>query len=204
MHNAKDTKMIKVLGDVFEAYVGAVVLSDPVHGLSRAMQWLKDLWSMEIKSLIIREEGDAAGRSFQSPMWHLGANSSVVDQTDPSLAPLNPKDELQKALGAKGIKISYRDSAPQEKDPKNKLPIFTVGVYLDGWGEKDKVLGFGRAHGKKEAGAKAAAAALDNKKQMKIYMEKKKVYEAQQDMEATIVANWNAEHDSVGPGQQNP
>lgn len=183
-HRANDEKHIKVLGDVFEAYVGAVVLSDPAYGLSRAMQWLKDLWSMEISHLIVAEENNRAHNAIQSPIWSLGSRAQIVDQPDPAFAPLNHKDQLSKAIGCKGVKISYRDAGPQEKDPNTKLPLFTVGVYLDGFGEKNKLLGVAKANGKKEAGMKAAAIALNNKKMMQFYIDKKKAVEAQQAMEA--------------------
>jgi ribonuclease-3 len=183
LNEVRDDKQVKVLGDVFEAYVGAVVLSDPVHGLSRAIQWLKDLWGMEILDLIVQEERSPT-HGIKSPIWNLGSHVKAVDQPDPSFAPTNHKDQLSKALGCKGIKISYKDAGPQKKDPATKLPIFTVGVYLDGYGEKDKCLAIGKANGKKEAGMKAAANVLADKKMMKFYLDKKNVIEAQQKMEA--------------------
>lgn len=184
---AKGEQRIKVMGDIFEAYVAAVILSDPTHGLSRAVRWLKDLWSMDIASDIINQERSKEA-SLQCPLWNLGALPDTVDQLDPALAPLNPKDQLSKALKGKGVRIEYRDAAPEGRDKKNKLPIFTVGVYLDGWGEKGKKLGIGRAHGKKEAGFKAAEMALTNKKMMKIYMDRRKLYEAQQEVEAEALS----------------
>ena len=67
------------------------------------------------------------------------------------------------------------------KDSETKLPLFTVGVYLTGHGEKEKLLGIGTAHGKKEAGMKAAQVALGNSKAMKTYAEKKRLFVAQQE-----------------------
>jgi ribonuclease-3 len=101
---------------------------------------------------------------------------------------LNPKEQLQAALGAKGVKIRYEDVGQVKKDPKNKLPLFTVGVYLDGWGEKNKLLGTGQANGKKDAGFRAAEFALSNKKMMKAFAEKKKVYDAQMQLEREALA----------------
>ena len=91
--------------------------------------------------------------------------------------------QLQKLLGAKGVLLTYRDAAPEKKDPSNKLPLFTVGVFLTGWGEKDKMLGSGKANGKKDAGMKAAQMALANKKMMKMYTDKKRVFEEQMELE---------------------
>jgi ribonuclease-3 len=184
---AKEHLRVKVLGDIFEAYVAAVVLSDSTYGLSRAVQWLKDLWGMDLLKEIIREEKSPATKLL-SPIWDLGRKQEVLDQQDLSLVQVNPKTQLQQAVGCHGVKITYRDSGPERKDKNNRLPIFTVGVYIDGWGEKDKQLGIGSAHGKKEAGSKAAEIALNNKKMMKVYMDKKKVYEAQKRMEAEALA----------------
>ena len=66
--------------------------------------------------------------------------------------------------------------------------MFTVGCFLTGWGETDKQIGFGSALGKKEAGAKAAQLALDNRKLLKVYIDKKKEY-----MEARAAAQAEAE-----------
>jgi ribonuclease-3 len=165
---------IKILGDIFEAYVAAVVLSDPVDGVIRVSEWLKDVWGMELAKEIIYEERH--GMKLDNPMWRLRG------QDTRSLAepvPLNAKSKLHKLIGAKGVKLSYRDCAPEKKDPKNKLPLFTVGVYLDGWGEKDRMLGSGRANGKKEAAEKAAEMALGHKSLMKQYTDKKALYDAQ-------------------------
>lgn len=178
---AKEQLRIKVLGDIFEAYVAAVVLSDPTYGLSRAVQWLKDLWGMDLLKEIIREE-KGPNAQLLSPMWDLGKKQEVVDQ------PATAKNRLQQAIGCAGIRITYKDAAPQRKDKNNKLPIFTVGVYIDGWGEKDKQLGVGSAHGKKEAGNKAAEIALNDKKMIKVYMDKKKVFQAQKQLEAEALA----------------
>lgn len=35
----------KILADVFEAYVAAIILSDPDHGFERAEEWLSALWA---------------------------------------------------------------------------------------------------------------------------------------------------------------
>ncbi|KAF8853518.1 ribonuclease III [Acephala macrosclerotiorum] len=173
----------KIHGDIFEAYVAAVILSDPVNGVMRASEWLKDLWGMTIVKDIIAEE--RTGFKIDSPMWRLRGYNEPVQAIASTVekVPLNPKEQLQKMVGAKGIKIVYKDAAPEKKDKTNKLPLFTVGVYLTGWGEEDRMLGSGKANGKKEAGFKAAEMAMSNTKLMKIYMDKKKIFDAQLKME---------------------
>jgi ribonuclease-3 len=180
-HAAKDQDMTKIMGDIFEAYVAAVILSDPKNGVARATDWLKKLWSMTLKKEIINEE--KSGIKYDSPMWRLRGNAGYVKVDDSERIQLGPKEQLQKLLGAKGIKLTYKDAAPEKKDKTNKLPLFTVGVYLDGYGEKDKQLGYGTANGKKDAGMKAASMALANKSLMKQLTEKKKVRDAQMEQE---------------------
>jgi ribonuclease-3 len=171
-------KMTKILGDIFEAYVAAVILSDPINGLTKAVKWLRDLWSMTIRKEIVYQE--SSGLKYSSPMWNL--ERKPEDAISQPMV-LNPKDQLQKSLGAKGVKISYRDTAKTAKCRDTKLPIFTVGVFLNGWGERDKKLGEGAANGKKEAGFKAAEQALKNKKLMIPLMEKKKLHDEQRELE---------------------
>lgn len=184
-HATKDKDMTKIMGDIFEAYIAAVILSDPHNGVARATDWLKKLWSMTLKKEIINQE--KSGMKYDSPMWRLRGNAGwvrIAEKTaDPEPVQLGPKEQLQKLLGSKGIRLMYRDAAPEKKDKTNKLPLFTVGVYLDGYGEKDKQLGYGTANGKKDAGIKAASMALANKNLMKQLTDKKKVRDAQMEQE---------------------
>lgn len=181
---SKDQDKTKVLGDIFEAYVAAVVLSDPAEGIIRVSAWLKDLWGMTIKKEIIEEEKH--GLKIGSPLWSL--RGDVVGAKS-VLPPLNYKERLQKLLVSKGVKLEYKDAAPERKDRETKLPLFTVGVYLTGWGVKNRLLGTGTAHGKKEAGQKAAAMALENRKALDMFLEKKRVFDAQLEMERQALAN---------------
>lgn len=160
---AKDVEKTKVMGDIFEAYVAAVVLSDPEQGVDRVSSWLKILWAQTIVKQIKDQE-------------RLNEKAKAIPADDVN-ASLNPKDLLPRIIGAKGVKITYRDAGLEEKDPITGFPLFTVGVYLDGWGEHNKQLGIGKALGKKDAGMKAAEMALANKKLMTLYGEMKKVHD---------------------------
>lgn len=180
---SREQERTKVLGDIFESYVAAVVLSDPADGVRRVSEWLKDIWGMTLAKEILQEERN--GMLLDSPLWRLRGKAEPVQSivAPRNTVPLNAKEQLQKLLGSKGVQIIYKDAAPEKKDPKNKLALFTVGVYLTGWGEKEKMLGSGRANGKKDAGIKAAEMALANKKMMKIYIDKKKVFDEQMELE---------------------
>ncbi|KAK3387027.1 RNase3 domain-containing protein [Podospora didyma] len=153
---ASNKQRMKAQGDIFEAYVGAVILSDPENGIRRASEWLKALWGSKLKRHICDEE-----------------------RRTPTTAkePISHKTMLEVAIGSKGVKLEYRDMpSGGKKDRDTNLPLVTVGCFLQGWGETDKLLGFGSALSKKEAGQKAAQAALDNKKLIKVYTEKKKIF----------------------------
>jgi ribonuclease-3 len=183
--SAKDHDKTKILGDIFEAYVAAVVLSDPKDGVVRVSEWLKGLWGMTIRKEILTEE--RSGVKMDSPLWRLRGDAAPIEIISSEPKMLSAKDQLVRTIGAKGVKITYRDAAPQKKDKNSRLLLFTVGVYLDGWGEKDKQLGFGAANGKKEAGMKAAEMALGNKKLMKVYMEKKRIFDEQMELERELL-----------------
>jgi ribonuclease-3 len=186
-------EMTKIMGDIFEAYVAAVVLSDPTNGVARVSEWLKNLWAMTLAKEIRAEERN--GR-FDSPLWRL--RGAIEDTNEENAKPrvelLNAKDRLQKAIGSRGVKLVYKDSGPVKKDSISKLPLYTVAVYLTGWGENGKQLGFGSALGKTEAGMKAAENALANKKMMSIYLEKKKVFDAQLERERAALAKQEDGH----------
>ncbi|GJC85698.1 ribonuclease 3 [Colletotrichum liriopes] len=166
---AKPHEVKKVHGDLFEAYVAAVVLSDPVYGLSRAAEWLKALWAMTIK--------DQIRTNAKKPEMGMVKELSETVTEETKIA---PKVRLSQVIGTRSTNIRYEDlPSANKKDKYNKkLALFTVGVYLDGWGEKNKLLGTGSDLNKKEAGQKAAQMALNNKKLMKVYEEKKKAYMA--------------------------
>ncbi|KAL2759673.1 hypothetical protein ACRALDRAFT_1074131 [Sodiomyces alcalophilus JCM 7366] len=174
--NSKDAK--KIPGDVFEAYVAAVILSDPENGLSRVGEWLKALYSMTLKDQI-RE------LSRKPEMRHVVEMDR--EQKNPVEEEVLPKQRLSTLLAVQGIKLRYEDDkGGPKKDKYNKrLNVFTVNLYLDGWGEKNKWLGKGTDLNKKAAGQKAAQMALDNVALMKKYRDKKLAFLAARDDKGT-------------------
>ena len=177
----KDKAVIKIQGDVFESYVGAVVRSDPKNGRNVAAQWLKALWGREIKDQIVAAERDA-GKQQQSNQL---AESSGGGETKRLL----PKEALASMIKAKGVRLRYVDEPKSgiKKDRHLNLPLYIIGVYLDGWGETNKLLGVGSALKKTEAGQKAATMALENKKLMKLYADKKMALQEAQKAAETAV-----------------
>ncbi|KAM0192008.1 hypothetical protein ACHAPA_003091 [Fusarium lateritium] len=174
IHNkGKDRDIIKIQGDIFEAYVGAVVKSDAQHGSANVVAWLKALWSRTIKDQIKQAERqhEASLAVRKQPATPAQPSNMTIQQKE-----LNAKMRLSSAVVVRGIKLRYEDMPCRKKDKNLNLPLFAIGVYLDGWGEKDKLLGIGTALGKKEAGEKAAAEALENRKLLKVYEAKKRAW----------------------------
>lgn len=142
-HAQKSTGKIKINGDVFEAYVAAIVLSDPKNGFETAEDWLTKLWEPKLKTV----------------------STELPDE--------NSKGELHKKIGYKGVVISYLDERDAHIDKKRGIETYLQGAYLTGWGYERKRLGSGHGQSKKAAGMAAAKNALQNTKMMEELMTKK-------------------------------
>lgn len=179
--NAKERA--KVMGDIFEAHVAAIILGDPVAGVSRTASWIKALWSTTIHEYIRKRTQPQP--PLVAPVMASAASSlsstSVVSTSSPATAPQPPKykDKLsaELALLRPRVQIEYRtiDDSRKNRDPLTNLPLFTQGAFLVGYGEPDVKLGVGTAKKKTEANDKAAENALSNKKLISAYKEKKRL-----------------------------
>ncbi|KAL8818761.1 MAG: hypothetical protein Q9191_007867 [Dirinaria sp. TL-2023a] len=125
----------KTLGDMFEAYVAAVVLGDSASGFATLEAWLAELWAPKL---------------FQ--------------EVDDLAAPenMNAKVHLSQRVGGKGVVVEYRPEKPPELIRKEGKEKYDVGVYCTGWGWKEQFLGRGLGLSIKEAGIQAAMQALEN------------------------------------------
>ncbi|KAI8963052.1 ribonuclease III [Daldinia sp. FL1419] len=161
----------KVLGDIFESYVAAIILSDP-ESLPRVSSWVKSLWSKELEDEIRAEFRSKSNSkdNGSNEKQDADSNEKITKNETP------PKVLLTQAIVVNGIKLLYNDVGEPKKDKHLGLPLYTVGVFLNGWGENNLQLGVGSALSKKEAGSNAARAALENKKLMKRLQQKKKDY----------------------------
>ncbi|KAK1251095.1 hypothetical protein MKX07_005650 [Trichoderma sp. CBMAI-0711] len=159
---SKDKDLLKTQADMFEAYVAAVILSDPEQGLITVVGWLKSLWGRTLKEDIYKAEV-ARSRSETQPTPGGAIDSSA-------------KQRLSVKIVTKGVTIEYKDLPGEKRDKNLGLPLFTVGAYLTGYGEVGRLLAVGTALSKKDAGNKAAEAALQNKRLIQAYEEKKKQY----------------------------
>ncbi|KAH9908209.1 ribonuclease III [Xylariomycetidae sp. FL2044] len=149
----------KVWGDIFEAYVGASILSD-LDGLARVVPWLKACWCPLLRSEIQVTLKD--GKPDDSnPGPQQGLPSKVV---------------LSQLIGAKLVKITYKDVGEPMKEKHSGLPWYCVGVFYDGFGENNLQLALGYGFSKKDAGQQAATRAIENKKLIKRLQSKKEQY----------------------------
>jgi ribonuclease-3 len=156
--SASAKERIKVLGDLFEAYVGAIVRSDPVNGIRRVTEWMKVLWAPLLEKQIL----EAAKK---------GKNTMDMQ--------ILPKTQLEQQIVVPGVRIEYRELPSNgKKDRDTNQPLFMMGCFLHGWGEEGLQLGYGQALSKKEAGQRAAARALENKKLIKKFADKKQAFMA--------------------------
>ncbi|KAJ5560098.1 hypothetical protein N7513_002497 [Penicillium frequentans] len=125
-------RWVKTKGDIFEAYVAAVVLSDPQKGYGMVEEWLIGLWS------------------------------PLLDKLGHQKAELRSKEELAKRVMGKGIKLEYLPERDPIQIKGSGTQMFFIGVYLTGWGWEKTHLGSGQGSSKVEAGDEAARAALLN------------------------------------------
>ncbi|KAL5084370.1 hypothetical protein Trisim1_012078 [Trichoderma cf. simile WF8] len=169
---SKDKDLVKTQADMFEAYVAAVILSDPQQGLTKVVEWLKTLWGRTIKEDIYKAEAAKKRSEGQS------ATAEVTSST--------AKQRLSVKIVTKGVTIDYKDLPGEKKDKNLGLPLFTVGAYLTGYGEVGRLLAVGTALSKKDAGQKAAETALQNKRLIQAYEEKKRQYMQARDGDSVL------------------
>jgi len=157
-HALPPDKYEKMLADVFEAYVAAVVLSWPERddGFKRAETWMTELWT------------------------------DALLEAEPEIA-ANRKDELVKLVGGKEVKIEYVDENPVEEKKRGAVQRFEMAVYLTGWGYERVKLGSAVGVGKKEAGMKAVLDAFENNKELiEEIVEKKRLAKEKREAEPEV------------------
>ncbi|KAL8717896.1 MAG: hypothetical protein Q9225_004906 [Loekoesia sp. 1 TL-2023] len=103
---SQEKAWIKVMGDIFEAYVAALIISDPENGHSIAEKWLAELW----EPLLLR-------------------------QVNPKVADPKAKQVLATKIMTKGTKINYRDAGHPEHSKGHStffIKVFYTGLgYTD-------------------------------------------------------------------------
>jgi len=168
----------KVLADCFEAYVAALILSDPVHGFQTAEAWLTALWAPRILEWIETEGKDAI---------HESAN-------------VHSKKDLETLIVSRDCRIEYLEEKPMEITPNSNLTKFTMGCYFTGFGFQKIKLGTGQARSKALAGHEAAKDAMTNNRKMVDDLHERKLkYDRAHPKKA-----WNNQQQSHGPPPGRP
>lgn len=142
----------KVLADVFEAYIAAIVLSDPANGFAAAEEWVTCLWAPKLV--------DAAKNDRLLTMSTDNASIDKDPRTsyDPDAKPLLQK----RIMGGSDVKLSYEQDKPMRELKGDKLGqnLWSIALYLTGFGYERKLLGKGEGKNKSEAGNWAAIEAM--------------------------------------------
>ncbi|GFF43134.1 double-strand-specific pac1 ribonuclease [Aspergillus udagawae] len=73
----------KTKGDIFEAYVAAVILSRPTHGYDVAEQWLTQLWLPRLTDTAIRRTALDAKETLAKKIMGKGVKLKYVDERSP-------------------------------------------------------------------------------------------------------------------------
>jgi ribonuclease-3 len=142
----------KILGDVFEAYIAAIVLSDAENGFARAEAWLTALWAPKLVEV-------AASQKYSNPSLALQRSDTADPQTTYSPT---AKADLQRriqAYDAKLVYAPYKASVELKGDLLGQNRHF-IAVHLTGYGYEKKLLGKGEGKNKVEAGNWAAVEAM--------------------------------------------
>ncbi|KAI7160702.1 hypothetical protein KC324_g13364, partial [Hortaea werneckii] len=148
----------KVLGDVFEAYIAAVILSSPDEGFAIAEKWMQSLWAPKLLEAAEKER-------YYTPGLTLEYADGEGSETGPDpLDIYNPtaKADLQKKILGARVKLDYqpyRDSVELKGDQLGQNRHY-IAVYLTGYGYERRLLGRGEGKNKVEAGNWAAQDAM--------------------------------------------
>ncbi|KAH9827349.1 Ribonuclease III family [Teratosphaeria destructans] len=183
----------KVLADVFEAYVAAVILSNGDDGFAVAEKWLTALWAPKILEASKREKYH--GQAAQGRLTH-DDGGDPIDIYDPEAKNTLQKKLFNSALGAKLLYEPYKDSVELKGDQLGQNRHY-IACYLTGYGYERKLLGKGEGRNKVEAGNWAAVRALhgENKMlveecwgQMKKHRERRAMEKEREEAEAAAAA----------------
>ena len=139
----------KVLADVFEAYIAALILSSPSPsswatgygpGYATAQAFLHALWEPQLRAI----ESDSTSNT---------ATAATITDAKQQLA-----RKLISPLGT--TKLDYFETKPMQLNRAAGKQVYSMGVRLFGFGYEGLVLGKGVGQNKVQAGMSAAADAL--------------------------------------------
>ena len=124
----------KILADVFEAYVAAIMLSEPTNGFAIIEKWLNDLFQPAIDDWFER-----GGKTEH--LEHINQDA---------------KADLLKIVQARGVKIEYLEERPMQMIKPGNTQRFFIGAFFTGFDREKVRLGGGEGRSKAVAGTAAA------------------------------------------------
>lgn len=151
--NGKGNKGLnKILGDVFEAYIAALVLSDSEHGFARAETWLTALWAPKLVEA-------AKSHNYANPKLNLQSSADADPRTTYSPT---AKADLQRRIMGHSTKLAYEPYRAMVELKGDQLGQnrHYIAIYLTGYGHERLLLGKGEGKNKVEAGNWAALEAM--------------------------------------------
>ncbi|KAJ5495609.1 hypothetical protein N7539_000725 [Penicillium diatomitis] len=132
-YSSQPKRWMKTKGDIFEAYVAAVILShSEADGYKLVERWLASLWLPEL------------------------------DRLGHQKATLRSKEILAQQIMGRNVRLEYLEERPSVQKRGSGTQTFFIGVYLTGWGWTKRHLGSGHGPSKVAAGDEAAQNALLN------------------------------------------
>ncbi|OQO03554.1 hypothetical protein B0A48_10218 [Cryoendolithus antarcticus] len=142
----------KILGDVFEAYIAAVILSDAENGFAVVEKWLTALWAPKLIDAANSHRYRSPGAILQHA---LGEDTRTI--YDPTA-----KATLQKRIQSADAKLIYEPYQTMQELKGDQLGQnrHFIALYLTGYGFDRKCLGKGVGKNKVEAGNWAAVEAM--------------------------------------------
>lgn len=149
-----DDSWTKIRGDLFEAYIGALIISSPDNGEKIVEAWLRELWTEQV------------------------INGDWLTMIAPREFEEDAKNELAKKVLGVGVKLRYEAGKPPRFSKAEGVTTYFLDIYLDGWGYDSQLLGRGEGISKKSATSRAAAAALRNHPLIDQIMSKKLNFDA--------------------------
>ncbi|RMZ86692.1 hypothetical protein DV736_g6082, partial [Chaetothyriales sp. CBS 134916] len=161
---ARREAQVKIHGDVFEAYVAAVVLSeaDGDKALGGNGQ-LMNLMNGDMPGFKVAED-------WLTKLWMASGKLQDVSRQDD----VESKGILQKKIGGKGVYLNYVEERDGIVHVGKGIEQYFVGVYLTGWGYENQHLGSGEGLSKKAAGMAAAKNAIETNAKLLEEIEKRK------------------------------
>lgn len=156
MQSDKGNKGInKVHGDVFEAYVGALILGDEDNGFAVAEKWLTQLWAPKLLAQVKADRG-------LINMIYTGDETTETDEAKRTRYNPTAKAELQKLILGRDSKLEYKEDRPtvELKGAQLGQNRHFIALYLTGYGFEKRLVGKGEGGNKVEAGNWAATEAM--------------------------------------------